>query len=935
VRTELGRWSELAEELERDAATQADAMLSVGSLVRAGEIWTDHLRSPERAIACYERVLERDPEHLGALLAIETLYRQVGKLAELAELHERQERVFTDMGAKAAAHRERARAMMLAGLGDSDERVACYSAILAVRPRDHLALADLEREALASRDPRVIASVDARLAQVTGDATLRAAYLARRAEALEIAGQPQALDVFREALADDPDSLAALRGMARVAEVIGDGAAMVEAARQEAVAARDPRASAEAWARSGGVHADLLGEPEAAIEDFAEALLCWPDHAVAAARLTELMRAAGQIEQLAERLGRAAVEATQKDRKSALAIEVAELYAGELGNLGAGLAALERLLASQPNDVRALLTLARFYVEDRRHPEAIDVLKKCVALDADAKVRLRVHDLSAAAYQALGDSAAAFRHYEQALALAPDDRRLLARVFDLQMNAGMSAAAADIASRLLQLSGEGPARAVALIALGRARASSRKIGDAIEAFVQAVVLEGPGGTAGSEFAKLATEPEHWRAYVDALRRHLGHAGVAGPARAALHLEIARVLAERLGAEDEAMTVLAEGLHATGDPGLRYELALRLRQRRRHVEAIEQLQGVIMDDVARIEAWRLLGQAYEELQRPRERVMTLAGLVVLGSASAREVEEVRRWQPWTSAIRPGSLANDAAADLYIARDQQSAPSALLASIVEGLAKVRPPELSHYGVSSRDRLPPKSDHPLRQLVDPLAAAFAVEEFELFLHGQRDRGLVVENTAKPSVLVPLWLGELPRTQQVYALAQALCSLARGLHVIDLFSPRELEILFAAAIRGMVPSFGDRVANADVLDDQGKLIQRGITRKKRRAYEVSAEACARLPSFDVATFVQWTRQTSRRVALVVADDLISSITYTTRTEETGGRAGIALARHSPVIGDLLRSWVSKPAMALRRHCGMVAPSSSAAPGGGAGPRA
>lgn len=919
VRGELGHWQELASELERDAAGLAETQLAIGALLRAGEIARDHLGATDRAIACFERVLDRDPQHLGALLALESLYRQAGAQVKLADVLARQAAASSDPVARAMMLRERVRVLELAGTGTVEDRVEAWTGVLAAHPNDRGALGGLELEALASGDPRVIASVDARLAASVSDPALRAAYLTRRAEALEAAGGPQALDVYREALALDPESLAALRGMSRLADVLGDGEALVEAAEREAQIAKSPRDAAEALVRAGSVRSERAGDREGAITAFDSALQHWPDHEVAAERLSTLMRAQRQYARLAERLLRAAGEARDPARQRALWLEVAGLYARELQNLGAAIAALTKLLEGQPHDAAALLELARLLHADRRTDDAIALLRRCIVVAEDDELA-EAHLALANALHERGEHADAFRSYEQALKLRPNDARVLERVVELQLATGLFGAAVDTAARLRSAATDPAAIVAADIRLARAHLGMKKVDEAIDAFADAIMVEGPGGEASSELHALATRPEHWKRYVAALRHSIGM--IDGEPRPSLYLELARVLYERLGDDANAEAALVEGLReCNGDAGIRYELANVMRRGLRYTEAVEQLQAVLMDDVVRVEAWRGLAQTFDELGHARARSLVHAALAVFEVATQAEREDLRTWQPRTDVIKPGALVGDTTSDLHVARDQQAPGTALLASIVEGLAKIRPPDLARWGVSSKDRLPQRPDLPMRALVDRVASIFGIDEYDVYTHPQRDRAVFVENTAKPSILVPNWLGELPPPAQTFLVAQALVDLARGLHTIELFTVRELEILLAAAARAYVPGHGERVAAADVLDDHQRTIVKAVSRRRRRAHEISAAAYASQRGPDTPTLVQWVRQSARRIALVVADDLPTCVGVVTQGENLLGKVGIAAVRSSPIVADLVRVWVSRPAFALRHAIGLLPP--------------
>ncbi|MBC8066849.1 MAG: tetratricopeptide repeat protein, partial [Deltaproteobacteria bacterium] len=579
-------------------------------------------------------------------------------------------------------------------------------------------------------------------------------------------------------------------------------------------------------------------------------------------------------------------------------------------------AALDRLLRTQPNDAPALLELAGLHLGDRRVDEAIALLRRATAVAQDDELA-ETHLLLARALEDKGDPPEAFRNYEQALRLRPNDRRVLERVVALQLETGLFGAAVESGKRLREQARDDAAAVAADIALAHALTGVRRISEAIDALTDAIVIEGSGGTASSELHAIATQPEHWQRYVAALRKQIGD-----EPRAMLYLEIARTQHERLADPDAARTTLIEGLRACGDDaGLRFELAHYLRHAHRYAEAVEQQQLVLMDDVVRIETWRSLAQTFDELGQSRARALANAALGVFEVASPSEREDIRTWQPRTEVIRPGALAGDVTSDLHVARDQQAPAAALLAASVEGLAKIRPPDLARWGVGSREKLAPRSDQPLRMLVDRIAALFAVEDYDVYVHALPDRGAFVENTSRPSLLVPAWLAEQSPAQQCFVITQAVVNLARGVFTIDLFTPRELDILLAASARAQVPAFGERVATAEVLDEYARTISRALPRKRRRAHEISAEAYAQLRGPDVSTFVHWVRQSARRIALVVADDLAAGIAQVARAEQLPAKSGIAAVRGSPVVADLMRVWVSKPAMLLRYTSGLLPP--------------
>ena len=106
-------------------------------------------------------------------------------------------------------------------------------------PTDLAALRALEQALLREGDKKLLAHIDAKLGAIVEEPQLIALYHTRLGEALEELADPSALEVFRAALARDPESIAAARGLSRIAERGQDPELLEEAAESEARMALD------------------------------------------------------------------------------------------------------------------------------------------------------------------------------------------------------------------------------------------------------------------------------------------------------------------------------------------------------------------------------------------------------------------------------------------------------------------------------------------------------------------------------------------------------------------------------------------------------------------------------------------------------------------------------------------------------------------------
>jgi tetratricopeptide (TPR) repeat protein len=88
----LARWSDLADLLERrldHAVSMGDSATELTTLVRIGELHEQRMNDVDRAIELYERVLDRQPEHSGALAAVARLAETSGDFDKASSMLQR------------------------------------------------------------------------------------------------------------------------------------------------------------------------------------------------------------------------------------------------------------------------------------------------------------------------------------------------------------------------------------------------------------------------------------------------------------------------------------------------------------------------------------------------------------------------------------------------------------------------------------------------------------------------------------------------------------------------------------------------------------------------------------------------------------------------------------------------------------------------------
>src|SRR5690606_3188159 len=148
----------------------------------------------------------------------------------------------------------------------------------------------------------------------------------------------QALEQHRPALKADPENIGAARGITRIAEVIDESALLLEAAQLEAGVVRNVSRASALYVRAAEVLA-AAGQADKAVDSLKKALSVHPDSILAAQTLHEILSLRGQFEELVAVLTTAAQAATAAAARAEHWIAVAKIYADELNDLPAAVAA--------------------------------------------------------------------------------------------------------------------------------------------------------------------------------------------------------------------------------------------------------------------------------------------------------------------------------------------------------------------------------------------------------------------------------------------------------------------------------------------------------------------------------------------------------------------------------------------------------------------
>ena len=875
---------------------------AIAAWLEVARIYLDNLQSPMEAVDAFEQVRALQPDHVGALLALERLYLQTGEATELVLVYGGLAWAAEPASVKADLLLQRARVRELA-LDDRDGALSDYRAALDLDPLRPEALAWIEAYANDEGDADLLADVLERRLQVADDPRDRCVLLVQAGELLRGRGElDQAATCFEGAIELEPESPVALRALRQIYADLGRDDAALQLAELEGRAAQDPEQAAQLLLEAGRSREAAHLTAREALDDYVAALERSPKSPEALEAVRRVCERTGRWSELASALERL----TQTRPEPQLMIELADLYARRLDRSEEAVVALSRAAEVAPT-AAVLQPLADLQAGLERWSEAVHTYGRLREVSSDPDLRRAVAFRQASIYaDKLDDAAGARAALEAALHDARDDFELLRRLADLASQQEDVRAESVYLRRAIEAA-DVPLRAVALqMRLAEVLAADGRVQPALEQLENAAqhapddvtVLQALGEMCGR-----ARRPARMRAVFhklvdlnpeDAvrLRRRLVDLSVeAGGEHGALVEELAEAVAA-----------------APGDPELRRLYAQRLRRSPEGFEsAVAQYRWLVAKypfDVEQLRALRRLSQKVGQLDRAYE----LARL--LNCLNAAEPDDAGAIEFWRDHVRrwPQRPVNDEDRALLLVRREPARLAQVLA-VIRGVL----PELLVTKDVEREAAPP-------HVVERAAKVAS-------MLGRRAPNLEVTPSSPlaevalcgDAVVVSRALLELPGGEQCFQLATAIELVHTGVDVVTRWSPTALrgllEALTAAGGRSVTPV----VLKGDTLEARAAALEPRVRGRQSKELDAALDALEiLLPTLDAGAARAAYISTAHRTALLVCGGVVSALGALRKgAAET---RGVAVSHaDTPGAAGIVRFLAGDTYYTLRRRLGLA----------------
>ncbi len=389
---ETGAWNEMVTAYTRALEKTSDKETRRATLLRLARVHEFELHDPAHAVETHLKVLDIAPKDADALAALDRLYLNAGMYDDLAEILRRRIEVVSDPDEQLELYFRRG-AIFSDALGDLDQALKCYQAVLEQESRNRRALESIEQIHFRKEDWKQLfetyeklidcadtdsemADIYARMARLCSDA------LNQEDKAIELLGR--VLDIRGE----EPEALGAL---ADLTTRQGKWEELVEIIERQIAVAPDAE-QIPLYKHLGKVWEEKLGRERNALDAWLAADRIDGNDLETLRSLARLYRSTQAWDELSQTIRRiidvGQLQGTIDEHETIeLYAQLGQLEGDVLGRVDEAVEAWRRVIAIDPSDFRALAALENLFTREGRWEEAIDVLEKRALVTDDEVLR--------------------------------------------------------------------------------------------------------------------------------------------------------------------------------------------------------------------------------------------------------------------------------------------------------------------------------------------------------------------------------------------------------------------------------------------------------------------------------------------------------------------------------------------------------------------
>jgi len=426
------QWDKLAQALAKLVELSSDDEVKANTYVRMGDLADDRFAMRQEAEDYYRRALHLQDKHVGALEALERIYREDGRSNKLLNILERKAEAVEDTDSIVSALLQVAEAYE-ERFNDPKAAIENYERAAELSPSDLSALRGLERlYAQAGRYQDLIGILE-REYEVVATERERIEILTRLAQMWEqeFRKPENAAERLEQVLDIDPlhdDALCQLEQLYRTMQRWDD---LVRTYDRHASATSDNEERARIFRELGQLYATHKDDVEQAIDSYLNALNLNEQDVLSLQALTKLYERKGDYSAALDMMGQLAAVLDEPADQVALKHRMGRILDRELGDRVSALEQFQAAIDLDPAHLPSLEAMRSIHVDSGDWVAAARTLGLEIEHTEKDRIRgARLVELGRICAERLDDEAGAVQAFEAASAADPDNEDALLPLVD-------------------------------------------------------------------------------------------------------------------------------------------------------------------------------------------------------------------------------------------------------------------------------------------------------------------------------------------------------------------------------------------------------------------------------------------------------------------------------------------------------------------------
>jgi tetratricopeptide (TPR) repeat protein len=514
------QWDKLAQTLAKLVDLTSDDDVKADTYVRMGDLADDRFAMRQEAEDYYRRALSLKDKHVGALEALERIYREDGRSNKLLNILERKAEAVEDVDSVVSALLQVAEAYE-ERFSDTKAAIENFERAAELSPSNLQALRGLERLYTVEGRFQDLISILEREFEVVATERERIEILMRLAQMWEqeFKKPDNAAERLEQVLDIDPlndDALCHLEDLYRTMQRWDD---LVRTYDRHASATADTEERVRIFRELGEVYATHKDDVEQAIDSYLNALNLNEHDVFSLQAVAKLYERKGDHSSALDMLGQLAAVVSDPAEQVSLKHRMGRILDQELGDRVSALEQFQMAVDLDPAHLPSLEAMRNIYVDSGDWAAAAKMLTfEIENTEKDRKRAALLVDLGRIRAERLDDEAGAVEAFEAASQADPDNEDALLPLVDAYLANDRCEDAFPLLEVLVQRSEkrERDERHRLALMLGNTATSLGRANDAVSAFEKAYEIDNDDSEALKGLAGSYFRAERWD---DAFKYH--------------------------------------------------------------------------------------------------------------------------------------------------------------------------------------------------------------------------------------------------------------------------------------------------------------------------------------------------------------------------------------------------------------------------------